>query len=204
MTAPDLSPAERATAARFDAAPDGLLDEAPSAVDTLREAARVMRERAECATSGRWKSWGMEVRADIDGTSNLDTSLPVASTYSTNTEGRLRTFDADHIIGMQPAVALTVADWLDAEAATRGQMEPFADLINAAISRKGGPESFIRFGRNKDGEVAMVTDTLNAALTVARTYLGQPDAAPDALTCPHGEACTDQTPCTDCPAEAGS
>lgn len=88
-----------------------------TAAGELRAAAAEMRAKAEKATPGRWKLWGMAVMADQDGTSNVDTAVPVCATYSTDAEsGRLRTYDADHIAGMHPAVALAVADWLDAAA----------------------------------------------------------------------------------------
>jgi hypothetical protein len=125
----------------------------PSAVETLQAAARLMRERAEIATPGRWKSWGMEVRADTDGTSNLDTSLPVASTYSMNAEGRPRTYDADHIIGMQPAVALAVADWLENVAAWIDEGLGRCD----DLYQTNYPDAW--------------NDQREAALTVARAYL---------------------------------
>lgn len=78
--------------------------------DTLRRAAARMRELAEAATPGPWKLWGMEVRASTDGTSNLDTSLPVAATRH---ESGLYTHNADHIAAWDPTVALAVAAWLD-------------------------------------------------------------------------------------------
>lgn len=68
------------------------------------------REVVKAATPGRWKVWGMEVRADIDGTSNLDASLPVARTAH---ESGLRTWNADHIATFDPATMLRVVDGLE-------------------------------------------------------------------------------------------
>lgn len=58
---------------------------------------------ARHATQGAWKLWAMEVRAAVDGTSNLDTSLPVARTYH---EDGLRTHNALHIARHDPASVL--------------------------------------------------------------------------------------------------
>lgn len=81
----------------------------------LREAANLMRERAQAATPGRWGVFGMTVLASTDGTSNVDTAVEVAQALTVDDAGRPRTWDADHIRSWHPAVALAVADWLDAE-----------------------------------------------------------------------------------------
>jgi len=77
--------------------------------DVLREAARLMRERAEGATPGPWvvhdgTQWEASVRA-------LSTGMTpgwrrIAQVNRLNP-------DAEHIASWQPAVALAVADWLD-------------------------------------------------------------------------------------------
>lgn len=100
--------------------------------DLLREAAALMRKRAEAATPGRWKLWGMEVRADVDGTSNLDTSLPVATSYH---EAGLRTFNADYIAGVDPVVALAVAKWLNDEALSAGNRDDLVMPAAVAVAR---------------------------------------------------------------------
>lgn len=133
----------------------------PSPIETLREAARRIREEAQAAIVP-WHPYS-------------DTSLPLRSgvqMWSDDMRGYLGGTWGEFAASWHPVIALAVADWLDAEAATRGEMEPFAELINAAISRDGGPKSYIRFGRNESGEIAMVTDTLDAALAVAHAYLG--------------------------------
>lgn len=66
---------------------------------------------------------------------------------------------------------LSVAAWFDAEAATQGGLEPFANLMSAAIEAAGGPAGYIRIGRNEAGELAMHTDVMPAALRAAEAYL---------------------------------
>ena len=58
-----------------------------------------IRARADAATPGPWKTWGMGVLADPVGDSNLDTAIPVANTAFRDAEGRPRTNDADFIAG---------------------------------------------------------------------------------------------------------
>jgi hypothetical protein len=111
--------------------------------ETLRRAAALMRERAEAARAGRWLADGSELFADWEDSRYIgvcDGSLA---------EGNVA--NAEHIASWHPAVALAVADWLDAQA---------ADV-----------ESFV------DGEVGWVTvewrAANTAALIVARAYLGE-------------------------------
>ena len=71
-----------------------------------------------------------------------------------------------------PALLEAVAAWLDAEAGVLGEMEPFAEVINATITSKTGLESFIVFGRDEDtGQPRMILDTSPAALAVAEVIL---------------------------------
>jgi hypothetical protein len=72
-----------------------------SDVETLREAARLMRERAEDATPGPWSADGFAVEEDNEATVVIAQWLRQ---------------DATHIASWHPAVALAVADWLDAVA----------------------------------------------------------------------------------------
>lgn len=65
----------------------------------------------------------------------------------------------------------SVADWLRSEVVTRAEMEPFADLLNCAIEQTSGVKGYIRFGRDKNGEVAMVADSSEGATAVALAYL---------------------------------
>jgi hypothetical protein len=66
-----------------------------------------------------------------------------------------------------PEAREALATWLDAEAAVRAEMEPFAEVINAAVRHKTGVESYIRFGRGEDGQPVMHLDTIEGALALA-------------------------------------
>lgn len=120
--------------------------------EELREAARLMRERAEAATPGRWDADGDE-RGDVynPGVHNYppDGTDPVWVAECGPVEGRGYQ-DAEHIAGWHPVVALLVADWIDCHG---------RDLASA-----GGDMRFVA-GCDSPGDVQM-------ALTVARTYLG--------------------------------
>lgn len=54
-------------------------------------------QRAAKATPGPWKLWSMQVLADLDGTGNVDTAVPVADTFYRDDHWLPRTFDADFI-----------------------------------------------------------------------------------------------------------
>jgi hypothetical protein len=71
----------------------------------------------------------------------------------------------------------TVADWLRTEAVLQDEMEPFAELINAAIEQKSGIKGYLRFGRQDDGEVRFVADANEAATAVALAYLDGKEAS---------------------------
>ena len=58
---------------------------------------------ARAATQGAWKLWGMDVLADRDGTSNVNTAQMVAYTRH---ESGLLTFNAQHIATWDPARVL--------------------------------------------------------------------------------------------------
>lgn len=82
--------------------------------ETLRRAAVEMREAAQKAEQGRWKLWGMTVMADPTGTSNVGDAIEVARPSTPSWCDRVpRTWNGSYICGMDPAVALAVADWLD-------------------------------------------------------------------------------------------
>lgn len=100
-------------------------------IETLREAARLMRERAEAATSGRWyRDAYAEVRAPLGPVVSHDEGVAVNEP------------DAGHIASWDPAVALSVADWLD------------------GVASRWLPSLYEGMLPNQD-----------AALNVARTYL---------------------------------
>lgn len=128
--------------------------------ETLRRAAALMRERAEAATPGPWSAadehellggdaepaWCVSrMRPGYESMSPTEGYMYDLAETSIN--GRHQEFDgpnAEHIASWHPAVALAVADWLDAVA---WQHE---------------------FGGNDGGLVLR-----HAALTVAETYLGE-------------------------------
>jgi hypothetical protein len=73
-----------------------------SDVDRIREAAALMRQRAEWANEGPWergRDWAGTYTIDADGIGTLG-------------QGFVGT-DAIHIASWHPTVALAVADWLD-------------------------------------------------------------------------------------------
>lgn len=73
---------------------EALMDEYLADVDRR---AREAMARAAQATPGQWKLRLMDVYADQDGTSNVDTAVRVASTYYCDKNGRPRTNDATFI-----------------------------------------------------------------------------------------------------------
>lgn len=75
-----------------------------TAVETLREAARLMRERADAATDGPW------VSDDRSVWQVSDDATVVVNAYVDEND-----LDMPHIASWHPLVAFAVADWLDAE-----------------------------------------------------------------------------------------
>jgi hypothetical protein len=73
-------------------------------VELLREAAAKMRERAEAATPGPWRSDGEMVKSGESFRTKF-----VAEAYGLADKWP----NAEHIASWHPAVALAVADWLD-------------------------------------------------------------------------------------------
>lgn len=90
--------------------------------DLLREAAAKMRERAEASSPSPWVQtvWPKEVPGvysqAIEDTHEFDPEI--ARTLDKP--------DAEHIASWHPAVALAVADWLDAEAGTEERLSALA------------------------------------------------------------------------------
>lgn len=97
-----------------------------TAVDELREAARLMRERAEKATPGPWDR-PLNVRyknvvtaskpddepRDYVGDRPERCCVATVPTWSTGRHTRVRSGrDLEHIASWHPGVALAVADWL--------------------------------------------------------------------------------------------
>lgn len=108
--------------------------------DLLRRAAALMRERAEAAT---WTAapWGVDEIGAVWAQEADGQPIPISS--------RSTDADAEHIASWHPAVALAVADWLDAEAESHR-----ADLV---------------------GPFPSACCRMSQALAVARAYLGSDD-----------------------------
>ena len=130
--------------------------------ETLRKAAAMMRARADVWEfhAGRWVvvpsyAGHSEIRAmDMDDP-ELDPSLVDNSTFvvDCDTSGT-----AEHIASWHPAVALAVADWLDAEALKWERVAEF-DRAYGDV-----PDEGIEVTRAND---------VHHALTVARVYSGE-------------------------------
>jgi hypothetical protein len=117
-----------------------------SPAETLRSAATLMRERAEAATPGPWKAhdqngdWYVSSVefGQVSTGINEEPSLPEFLMIERDRR------DAEHIAGMDPLVALAVADLLDVE---------------AAIAERRLPDE---------------SGAVHPALRVGRAYLGEP------------------------------
>jgi hypothetical protein len=92
-----------------------------SDIDLIREAAALMRQRAEWANEGPW-----ERGRDWAGTYTID-----ADSIGTLGQGFVGT-DAIHIASWHPTVALAVADWLS-DIATRHEPDPNAEAPQWAL-----------------------------------------------------------------------
>lgn len=131
----------------------------------LREAARLMRERATAASPAPWWSW-QEGRDGWGGDSFIGTShgtsrgddLYVHVGHNREEYARNWEDDQDYIAGMHPGVALAVADWLDARAAEYDEVTsgPYGPAAAAFVA--GGDA--------------------DPAVTLARIYLGKSDDQP--------------------------
>jgi hypothetical protein len=102
----------------------------PEPSQELREAAKLMRERAEAATPGPWcrgmGKWEGEQFAAVLGP---ESSAASPGTWVTATGKRDSAqvspdVDTEYIASMHPAVALPLAGWLDEVAADRHSSLP--------------------------------------------------------------------------------
>ena len=112
--------------------------------EMLRKAAALMRERAEAATPSDGTHWG-----DGKGYSPLS--------YA-------RQNDAEHIASWHPAVALAVADWLDAEAAEFEKLAVQSAAVNLLLEFADETVA---------ARIGIGYNTLTQAIAVARAYLGE-------------------------------
>lgn len=118
-----------------------------SPADTLREAATLIRERANAATPGPWHvcdepEWSEEDGRGVCGPAHEPIARLAEDWYEPDPGEPTAESDAEHIASWHPAVALAVADWLETDAAVIERHD-----LDGSISR---------------------------AYTVARTYLGHP------------------------------
>ncbi len=115
--------------------------------EELREAAALMRSRAEKAAAQSGPEW--TCRVQVAGYAWLEPAHIGLHGYQST---------AEHIASWHPAVALAVADWLDAEARKREAIEGFDRAYGAE------PDAGILAARAND---------IGPALAVARAYLGR-------------------------------
>ena len=115
--------------------------------ETLRRAASLMRERAGAAPPSPWATRATTHGDPANGPTHIvvENSLGLISDHDYDKWGGT---SAEHIASWHPAVALAVADWLDAEASNR----------DAGIGGRGW------FSVGGQGD----------ALAVALAYLGEP------------------------------
>lgn len=115
----------------------------------LREAAALMRSRAEAVTSGaQWTDGNYWI-------TDYDPSDPSGQTAMQRLIGGMDAPDHEHYSSWHPAVALAVADWLDG--------------VALYVEAKDDEEYF-----DLDGDPIAPEDThaIGSALKVARAYLG--------------------------------
>jgi hypothetical protein len=108
--------------------------------ETLRRAARLMRERAEAARPSPWQVdaewWHDDDELGGMDSTNLVTAggerKPVAVTAPRDlNDQHNRNADMAHVASWHPAVALAVADWLDSVALAERDEVNGADIHNA-------------------------------------------------------------------------
>ena len=123
-------------------------------MELLREAARLMRERATAATPSPWKptdNRSIEAASGFRGR--------VVASVGAYESGWPSTADAQHIASWHPAVALAVAGWLASEATLHEEM--IAAAVGVNVTTEG------RWRLRLDGS------TLPQAVAVARAFLGE-------------------------------
>lgn len=162
--------------------------------ETLRAAAKLMRERAAAATPGPWerpldtRHKNLVIAALPEGEQGqwIDGCIPAEWSHHKGVTGRYAGQrervgvvsadvwsvggfmrkrsgrDLDYVASMHPGVALAVADWLDAEAARAQTL-----ISPRLLCRQCG-------GYLEDENADSLCRCWDAALDVARAYLGEP------------------------------
>ncbi len=104
--------------------------------EKLRQAAALMRERAEAATPSPWVLWvdGIYRNPEQNDQGWLQYDARIAE-VGDDPDDFVTEPDADHIASWHPAVALAVADWLDhaAESADLNRTPYVDDHYRAAL-----------------------------------------------------------------------
>ena len=137
--------------------------------ETLRKAAALMRERAEAEASRDWEAvdfnddpagplWGVANDAFFNPPSDDETPWLAVEVHT----GHRAT--AEHIASWHPAVALAVADWLEAEAAEFEKLAVQSAAVNLLL--EFADETFA-------ARIGIGYNTLTQAIAVARAYLGE-------------------------------
>lgn len=140
-----------------------------SAVETLREAAKALRERGAVPYGLPWTpdgTGGVNTAADLEDECAGPTIYVNGGLYANQNK------TATYIATMHPGVALALADWLDAEVAVQDTMQPLAELVSVCVEQAGGPAGYVTIGHDDDGNPQMYADSSPAALRVAEAILG--------------------------------
>lgn len=124
--------------------------------EVLRRAAGLMRERAEAASVGPWKRFGMAGVAGKEWEIVDERRVECECGEPVALLGCATNQDAEHIASWHPAVALAVADWLEVE----------ADRIDDNLATYRPDQT------RYDSADAWVERNHRQGLAVARAYLG--------------------------------
>lgn len=137
-----------------------------TAAQTLRDAAATMRERAQAATPGPWHVERDEMSEQLCVYNADGVHLAEVSEWSRWLG------NADYMALAAPPFALAVAAWLEAESASLDAMETFEAKTVKQEHGWSIRGAGIAVRKHNDGELSIHVDTSQAALDVARTYLG--------------------------------
>jgi len=99
-----------------------------SAAEILREAAALMRSRAEAASKGPWTAVDAANATAIWREGSANPGWPLVF------DPELTMEDAEHIASWHPAVALAVANWLEATADEVDMLGGFSDADAAGLT----------------------------------------------------------------------
>lgn len=130
-----------------------------------------MRERAEKATPGPWHGDDAYPHGEAivwAGQATVaEVSMPIPPEFGL--DGRA---DREHIASWHPAVALAVADWLEAEATASEAMALFTGVAASIEHEVNIRGAAMTIQKAADGAIQLQADTSGPAIAVARVYLG--------------------------------